>query len=183
LGLTNVEFRPASVTEWTEPATYDIVYGRFILSHLADRVAIVRRMCEALRPGGVLILEDIDFTGASSYPINAAYERYCQYYRAVIQKRGGDADLGRQLYELCIDAGLSEVEVRVVHPAHGGREPEKALMLSTLVNIGDAVVAEGIATAADVAETVAALTAFTEDPRSVIGLPRVFQVWGRWQAV
>lgn len=96
----------------------------------------------------------------------------------MIRQRGGDADLGPQLYGLCLDAGLREVEVRVVHPAHGGREPEKALMLSTLVNIGDALIAEGIVSKAELEATVAGLTSFTDDPRSVVGLPRVFQVRG-----
>lgn len=67
-GLRNVEFRPASVTEWAEPSGYDIVYGRFILSHLAARATVVSRMVEALRPGGVLALEDIDFSGAFCHP-------------------------------------------------------------------------------------------------------------------
>ncbi|MGH7517046.1 MAG: hypothetical protein ACREOC_06200 [Gemmatimonadales bacterium] len=51
-------------------------------------------------------------------------------------------------------------------------------MLSTLVNIGDAVIAEGLATAAELDATVLQLRSFTDDPRSVVGLPRVFQVWG-----
>jgi hypothetical protein len=37
---------------------------------------------------------------------------------------------------------------------------------------------EGIDTAAEVEKTVAALRDFTEDARSLISLPRVFQVWG-----
>jgi ubiquinone/menaquinone biosynthesis C-methylase UbiE len=66
-GLGNVEFRKADVREWAEPEAYDLVYGRFILSHLSGRPAILARMAEALRPEGVLVLEDIDFTGAFCY--------------------------------------------------------------------------------------------------------------------
>lgn len=175
----HVEFRTGSVSEWTEPATYDVVYGRFILSHLADRPKIVARMIAALRPGGVLVLEDIDFTGAFSYPANDAYQQYCGLYRAVIRRRGGDADLGPQLYSLCVDAGLKDVEVRVVQPTHAGRDPEKMLMLSTLLNIREAVVSEGLASSEEIEATVAGLTHFTDDPRSTVSLPRVFQVWGR----
>jgi hypothetical protein len=97
----------------------------------------------------------------------------------VIRRRGGDADLGPKLYGLCVDAGLDAVKTRVIQPVHGGAEPEKALALTTLVNIGDALVAEKLATQDDVDEVVRALAAFTEDPRTIIGLPRVFQVWGR----
>ncbi len=178
-GHRNLDFRVANVAEWAEPDTYDLVYGRFILSHLADRQAMVRRMSAALRSGGVLVLEDIDFTGAFCYPPNAAFARYCELYCAVIGRRGGDARLGPQLPGLCLDAGLEGVQVRVVQPVHSGVAPEKALMLSTLVNIGDAVIAEGLATAAELEATVLQLGSFTDDPRSVVSLPRVVQVWGR----
>ena len=76
-GLRNVEYREGDVTTWSEPDTYDVAYGRFIISHLRDRKGFVERLRDALRPGGLLILEDIDFTGTFCYPPNAAYARYC----------------------------------------------------------------------------------------------------------
>jgi predicted O-methyltransferase YrrM len=178
-GLENVEFRQVDVTEWSEPETYDLVYGRFILSHLGGRPAVVARMAEALRPGGVVVLEDIDFTGSFCYPPNSAYDRYCELYRAVIRRRGGDADLGPQLYGLCLDAGMREGEVRTAQPIHTGKQMEKTLSLSTLINIADAVLAERLATASELDATIAALTQYTDDPRSIIGFPRIFQVWAQ----
>lgn len=178
-GTGNIEFRIANVAEWSEPATYDLVYGRFILSHLASRVAVLSAMRDALRPGGTLVLEDIDFAGAFCYPPHPAFARYCALYRAVIQRRGGDADLGPQIYGLCTGAGLERVEVSVVHPVHTGAAPEKALSLSTLVNIGDAVLAEGLATAEELRRTIEELKALTEDYESLVALPRIFQVLAR----
>lgn len=154
------------------------MFGRFILTHLADRAAVVQRMRDALVPRGVLVLEDIDFSGIFSYPRNAALDRYCELYRAVVRARGGDADLGPQLYALCLDAGLENVDVRAVQPTFAGRAPEKGLHLLTLANIVDAVVAEGLATASEVADLVTALTTFTDDPRALMGAPRIFQVCG-----
>jgi SAM-dependent methyltransferase len=175
----NVEFRLANVTQWTESRAYDLVYGRFILSHLSDRVNVVRRCAAALRPRGVLVLEDIDFAGAFCHPSNEAFRRYCDWYCALIARRGGDALLGPQLLGFCLDAGLESVQLRMVQPVHTGEAPGKGLTLSTLVNIADAVVAEGLATASQVEETVIQLNSFTADPRSIIGFPRIFQVWGR----
>jgi len=80
---------------------------------------------------------------------------------------------------LLADAGLEEIHVRIVHPVHTGRAPARAMSLSTLENIADAVVAEGLATAADLADTIRELASFTDDPHSLIACPRVFQVWGR----
>ncbi|MGH7631538.1 MAG: class I SAM-dependent methyltransferase [Gemmatimonadales bacterium] len=178
-GHRNVEFRAVHVAEWTERDTYDLVYGRFILSHLADRAAVVQRSIRRCGARGCWSSrEDIDFAGAFCYPPNAAFRRYCDWYCAVITRRGGDALLGPRLFELCLEGGFEGVQVRMVQPIHTGHSPEKALSLSTLVNIGDAVVAEGLATAAELEDTVVQLGMFTEDPRSIIGLPRVFQVCG-----
>jgi SAM-dependent methyltransferase len=126
-GLANVEFRTADVANWDEPETYDLVFGRFVVSHLSDRPGMVRRMCAALRPGGRLVLEDIDYGGAFCYPPNVAFGLQCTLYCSLISRRGGDALLGPQLVGLCRDAGLDEIQMRVVQPVHTGRHPGKAM--------------------------------------------------------
>ncbi|GAA2106307.1 class I SAM-dependent methyltransferase [Streptomyces synnematoformans] len=39
---------------------YDLVHSRMLVQHLPDRVAAVRKMVAALKPGGLLFLEDTD---------------------------------------------------------------------------------------------------------------------------
>jgi SAM-dependent methyltransferase len=177
-GLGNVEYREGDVTTWSEPDTYDVVYGRFIISHLRDRRGFLERLRGALRAGGTLILEDIDFGGVFCHPPNAAFARYCELYVQVIDRRGGDASIGPGLYGLCVAAGFGDVHVQVVQPTQCGTCEEKSISLSTMVNIADAVLAEGLASAAEVRETIAGLAAFTEDAASIIGCPRIFQVRG-----
>jgi SAM-dependent methyltransferase len=175
----NIEFRVADVAEWTDAPVWDLAYGRFILSHLPDRKRVVQRWTAALHPGGALVLEDIDYSGAFCFPHNNAFERYCVWYCGIVARRLGDAFLGPKLPGLFLKAGIREPQLRVVQPVHTGHAPEKALSLLTLVNIGDALLAEGMATMAELNETVAELEAFTADPNSIIATPRIFQVWGR----
>jgi SAM-dependent methyltransferase len=178
-GLTNLEFRQADVTGWTEPGAYDVVYGRFIVSHLPDRAGVVRRFADALRPRGVLVLEDIDFAGAFCHPPNAAYARYCELYTRLIERRGGDANAGVTLFGLCREAALQGLVLRVVQPTHCECTAEKELSLSTLINIGDAAVAEGLVTREELERITGELTTFTRDERTTVACPRIFQVWGR----
>ena len=178
-GLGNLEFQAADVTAWSEPDGFDVVYGRFIVSHLGGRPGFIARLRDALRPSGTLLLEDIDFSGAFCYPANPAYARYCELYVQVIERRGGDANVGAKLYGLCLDAGFEDVQAGVVQPTHCACTPEKTLSLSTMINIADAVLAEGLASEEEVRETIAELTAFTEDPRTTVACPRIFQVRGR----
>jgi SAM-dependent methyltransferase len=175
-GLRNIAFRAADVLDWREPSSYDVVYGRFILSHLPDSPRVLANMRDALRPGGVVVLEDIDFSGGFCHPDNDGYRRYSELYSAVVHKRGGDADLGKRLFELTCTAGLTDVHVRVVRP---GDAPEKAMALVTLQNIVSAVLAESLAMESELQADIASLEAFTNDSRSLIALPRIFQVWSR----
>jgi len=118
----------------------------------------------------------------TTYAIRGGAEGYCEWYCTIVARRGGDAMLGRQLFGLLVEAGLERVRMRMFQLVHTDVVPEKALSLSTLENIGDAVVADGLATRAELEETVAELERFTADPRSMIGMPRIFQVWGRRSA-
>lgn len=48
----------------------------------------------------------------------------------------------------------------------------------TLDRIAAAVVEDGIATASEVHDLKAALLAFTEDPTTLLSVPRIVQTWG-----
>ncbi len=177
-GLRNLEFRTVNVSQWSEPHTYDLVYARFILSHLPDRSVVLASMCEALRPGGTLVLEDIDFTGSFVIRQTRRMVGTCDLYRAVVARRGGDADLGPQLYGMCAAAGLSDVRVRVVQPVHAGHDTGKTMAVSTLVNISESAIAESLTTKSELQDVIAALATYSEDPHSIVSVPRIFQVWG-----
>ena len=55
----------------------------------------------------------------------------------------------------------------------------KTLAWSTLEASADAIVSEGIASRDEVAEALTTLQRFTANPRTLIGGPRVFQLWSR----
>ena len=86
VGASNVEFRQANVFELGEEigeiASFDLVYSRFLLTHLRDPQGALRSMIEMLRPGGVIAIEDIDFSGHFSYPDCPAMWDYVRLYIA-----------------------------------------------------------------------------------------------------
>ena len=131
-----------------------------------------------LAPGGAVVLEDIDFTGAFCHPDHRGYRRYVELYRETVRRRGGDADLGPRLPALLHRAGLHAVEVRVAQPV-ALTGPGKQVTLLTLERIAPAVVAERVASEAEVAAALDELRAFTADETSLIAFPRIVQAWGR----
>jgi hypothetical protein len=149
---------------------------------MAEPEAAVARIAAALVPGGVLIVEDIDFTGSFCRPASAAYDRYVELYTQAARARGVDPDIGPRLPHLLVAAGCERVGVNVVQPA--GMTPEghegdvKLVTPLTLENIADSAIAAGLATREEIDGLVAELYRLARDTTTVLAIPRIVQSWG-----
>ncbi|MDB4948791.1 MAG: hypothetical protein JWM27_1440 [Gemmatimonadetes bacterium] len=176
-GAANVEFRAADLrTLADEP--FDVVYARFVLSHLSDPAAAVDAFRAHLRPGGIVVVEDTDFAGYFAHPPTESFDRFVELYCAVVRGRGGDPGIGPRLPRMLAAAGLGQVGAAVVQPMGTTGEVKRVNPL-TMQNVAAAVVADGLASAAEVDRIVADLHAFAEDPTTLAGVARVVQAWGR----
>jgi hypothetical protein len=133
-------------------------------------------MASAIRPGGAVVVEDIDFAGHFSHPDCPAFRRYVTLYVEATRRLGGDPEIGRRLPALFRAAGLPRPNTRIVHLAHE-RGRAKMLSLVTLRRIAPAIERTGLATAEEVRALIDELDAFTGRSDTLIGLPRIFQVW------
>jgi SAM-dependent methyltransferase len=179
-GVTNIEFRTLDIRTIDEDIVsgFDFVYARFLLTHLSDPSNAVAALFRYLRPGGLVLLEDVDFSGYFTYPATEAFRRYHGLYCAIVRNRGGDPDIGPRLPILLADTGFEKVEMNIVQPM-GTQGEVKLLNPITLENIADTVVEDGLAMRAEIGTLVEELYRFAEDPRTVAGVPRVVQAWGR----
>jgi ubiquinone/menaquinone biosynthesis C-methylase UbiE len=175
-GLANVEFRQLNVREWDEPGSYDAVYSRFLLQHLSEPVDLLGRMWAAVRPRGVLIVEEADFDGWCCDPANEGFDFFVRAYREAITRRGGDSAFGRKLHGGFLAAGIPAPEVGLVQPVWTGGEG-KTLAWSTLEASAEAIVAERVGSQAQVTAALTSLWQFTADPQTLISGPRIFQLW------
>ena len=176
-GHTNVEFRIETVDEWNEVDAYDLVYCRFLLQHLANPAGLLGRMWGAVRPEGVLAVEDADFDGCFSYPDNEGLAFFKRVFPLLLERRGGDARIGRKLYRYLWSADIPNPDVRVVQDVNA-TGAAKSLLLRTLEEAADPIVRSELAGVAEVGAAIDALS-FTVDQRTVVGGPRVFQVWAK----
>ena len=175
--LGNVEFQHTDIFANDLAPEFDVVYARFLLTHLRRPAEALGRMLRALRPGGVVIVEDIDFSGHFCHPHSSAFSRYVELYTQVVQRRGGDPHIGPRVPELLLDTGFERVQMHVVQPA--GLDGEVKLIVPlTMENIMDAVLAEGLASRAEGDRVIEDLYAFARNPRTVLSLPRIVQAWG-----
>jgi ubiquinone/menaquinone biosynthesis C-methylase UbiE len=176
--ITNVDFRKANVNDWDEPDSYDFVYSRFLLQHLSRPLDLLSRMWNAVRVGGVLVVEDGDHDGWYCHPPNRGFDFFVRTYNEVLDHSGGDHAFGRKLYEGFLEVGISEPEVSLVQSART-RGDVKHLAWLTLDATKDSIISQGIASLEEVATALDDLWRLTEDHGSLIGAPRVFQVWSR----
>ena len=178
LNLSNIEFRTVDIRERPSHQSFDLVYARFLLTHLSDPASAVNCFHDHLRPGGTLIVEDIDFSGYFAEPPCEAFDRYTDLYCAAVKKRGGDPNIGPRLPLLLKQSGFDDVRVNIVQPV--ALEGETKLITPlTMENIGEAAIAEGLTTQEEVDELVKALYDFVADPTTLVSVPRIVQTWGR----
>jgi SAM-dependent methyltransferase len=94
------------------PGGFDLVYSRFLLSHLPDIDATVERWCHAVAPGGLLVLEEPESIVAAD-PLFARYE---EIVAAVVATTGADMYAGAALGRCPTPAGFHRAVDAVVDP-------------------------------------------------------------------
>jgi ubiquinone/menaquinone biosynthesis C-methylase UbiE len=175
---TNVTFEQLDACACLWHEEFDLVYARFLLSHLNEPEDCLAGMAKACLPGGTIVIEDTDFAGSFCHPICAAYDRYKKLYQELVQRKGGDSNIGPKLPAMLRRAGIQEVALNVIQPAHIYGEG-KLMAPLTMTRISDALIAEGLATEDEVHQILTELNHAVADCETVISLPRIFQVCGK----
>ena len=176
-GMHNVNFQVSDIYGFESPPEFDLAYGRFILTHLQNPGQAIAGMRRALAPGGVLAVEDIDFSGHFSFPRSEAFDRYIELYSEVVRRAGADPDIGPRLPGLLVDANLEGVGMKVVQPA-GIQGEVKRIHSLTMDYIRSPVLEHGLATNDEIDHLVGELDVLAGDDKTVMSLPRIVQAWG-----
>jgi SAM-dependent methyltransferase len=157
---------------------FDVVYARCVLSHQADPRAGLASMLAAARPGGMVLLEDVDVAAVWSSPPCDALARHVELYLAAARGLGAHPDVGCHFPTLFRELGADDIDVQLVQPVVHGRG-DVQVHARTMEAIADPVIAQGLATAAEVAALVVELDEWAATPGVFATLPRVVQVSAR----
>ncbi len=111
-----------------ESNQFDLVFCRFLLEYLPDKLLAVREMSRVCAPGGKILLQDLDGQLLWHFPEDPELQRTTERVVNALKNTGFDPFVGRKLYNLCVRAGLSDVSVRI-DPYHlyAGRIDDKQL--------------------------------------------------------
>jgi ubiquinone/menaquinone biosynthesis C-methylase UbiE len=107
-GHRQCRFEPLDITT-EEPlpgAPLDLVYARLLLYHLPQRVTVLRRLWDAVAPGGHLLIHDYDLRSISALPTHDSLEELRRVLIEAFSAAGCDVQIGARLPELFAQAGI-----------------------------------------------------------------------------
>jgi SAM-dependent methyltransferase len=174
----NITFVEASATATgLPPASFDLVFCRFLLIHLPEPERALAEMRALLKPGGTLVCEDGDLSSAGSEP-PSALDDFAELWGRMGPTRGVDYTLGRRLFRMVRAAGFPAPQVSFNQPVAASGENKRFLELS-VAEAGPAFVDAGLITAEELVNTLVQMRGLAADGSVLAVMPRMTQVWAR----
>jgi 2-polyprenyl-3-methyl-5-hydroxy-6-metoxy-1,4-benzoquinol methylase len=132
---------------------FDFIHERYVLNHIPDPWGVLKKMRAALKPGGWLLVEDVDSSGWRLETGNPARLRA---FKAVVQARkilfagkGLDYAVGRLLPGLLRQAGFTKMGEETFAPLERGGERQAEIMRLSTLGLWDQYLSTGAATEDD----------------------------------
>ncbi|MFI6457682.1 class I SAM-dependent methyltransferase [Streptosporangium amethystogenes] len=96
-------------------AEFDLVHARLVLLHLPERLAVLDRLVRALKPGGVLQLDEFDITYGPALlmpdpAVRQLYETFMEAKIRLMTRAGADVAWGRHAAAAMRRAGLVDID-------------------------------------------------------------------------
>jgi SAM-dependent methyltransferase len=172
------DFVRGDVADPAADGAYDLAFARLVLSHLADPLAARRAMRTAVRPGGVVAVEDLLTGTPRSEPACPVLDRLQAVYAATVRWHGGDPTIGPRLRALLLAAGLEDItEQSVTNPM--GSVHEKLFVAELVHNMRPAIRPAGAATDREIDAIAADAESAARDPSTIFCQAQMYQVLGR----
>lgn len=111
-GFTNVSFHQADIFALPfEPASFDHLFVCFVLEHLPNPVEVLTTLTKFIKTGGTITVIEGDHGSTYFYPHSDDAIKAVQCQVELQKRGGGNANIGRELYPLLIEAGYETVHV------------------------------------------------------------------------
>ncbi|MDP7269493.1 MAG: class I SAM-dependent methyltransferase [Pirellulales bacterium] len=109
-----IAFRKGDVYRLKDIGQFDFAYARFLFQHLERPIDALRSIGDALRPGGRVLVVDVDDRDLCCVPENDGFVRFLAEAARGQKRGGGNRMIGRALPELLQQAGYEEIRKETV---------------------------------------------------------------------
>lgn len=148
-----------------EDESFDVVYCRYVLEHLADPQRALVEMYRVLRPGGKIFVQENNILVNVLYPECPRFDALWKKLAALQERLGGDALIGKKLLPLLKRAGFRGIALSVRPEIHCSGEPTFRPWIDNMIGnvegASEGFQAHGLADAEEIASAVEELNAFS----------------------
>lgn len=173
------------VSDALERDAFDLVHARHVLVHVPEREAALEKLVDAVKPGGWIVLEEIDRTtdapdSTAPDSMRALYDKVVGEIYAFVSEKGLDPTFGARLFGLLRRLGLTDLngEGRA-HLYRGHPQEDVSPHVVAFVELKDLIVARGKVTAEEFDDFIA----LTRSPDFAWREGLTMAVWGRKPSV
>jgi len=109
-----------------EDNTIDYIFCRFVFEYLEDQQGVFAELSRILKPGGKLVLGDLDHNSLNHYPIEDSLQaRIDELSKTLEQHKLLDFYAGRKLYSYFYNAHYNDIKVHIIphHLFYGDLKP------------------------------------------------------------
>lgn len=123
-GLTNVRFEVGVLDNLQQSGPFDALVGRLILLYLKDPAAVLRKMAELIRPGGLIVFQEMEMATARSAPDVPLFALCGGWIVEAFKRAGVETSMGSRLYSIYKQAGLAEPQMFSAGRVEGSPESQ-----------------------------------------------------------
>lgn len=159
---------------------FDLVFCRFLLTHLPEPAAAVDEFRRVCRPGGIVAAQEPDFASLGTWPPSQAYATIRELADALL-----DPQMGRKTWGLFRQAGIEgpqgtdDPEVTAVVPVETDDTVMRELYTMSVEATAGALLKKGKLEPEEHEALVADARQVEDDPDRLTAAYTVYSVWGR----
>ena len=159
--------------------SFDLVYCRMLLQYLKEKERAVSEMARVCKPGGTVLLQDLDGQLLWHYPEDPSVQRTLERVVEALSATGFDPFVGRKLFWLARNAGLTNIDVKVecYHLIAGEADPHILHQWELKLEIAKPQLARVLGSASEAEEQSRAFLEYLRRPESLT-YSTVFSVAG-----
>ncbi len=156
---------------------FDLVHARLVLTHVTRRDEALRRMADALAPGGWLVVEDFDVSVQpracpdAATPEEDRANRLREAFIELLVQRGVDLTFGRTLRRRLLGLGLADIGAEAYAPL--------AVPATRRLEIANTLQVRAGLEALGCGDEIEAHLAALETGRIDVATPPLVTAWGR----
>jgi SAM-dependent methyltransferase len=148
----NVSFVQGDPADMTFERPFDAAIGRYVLQFQAHPAEMLRKVAAHVRPGGVVVFHELDWSGLRSFPAVPTYDKCWNWIVETLRLSGTESSMGMKLHSTFVAAGLTQPSMRMEALMGGGTHGSDGVrqLVDLVGTLAPTMERLGVATAAEI---------------------------------